>query len=121
MVRSVALAPVEHRVYFPHVRFVIHDATLYLDPSVGFEWHLLRANDQLCRYAVLLQEARRRCRSLEAQRLFRIPDTSDIDRETECFDEVGAMRLSTDRKAPYFAMESFETAVGKAEIENDQP
>src|SRR5205809_806988 len=65
-------APIENRVHFRHVRFVVDDAATDFDPRVGLERHLLRANHQLRRHAVFLQETRCGRGALQAERFLPI-------------------------------------------------
>src|SRR5260370_473532 len=67
-------ASIENGVHFRRVRLVVDHAAIDFDPRVGFERHLLSADDHLPRYTVFLQKASRGSRALQAQRLFPIPD-----------------------------------------------
>jgi hypothetical protein len=82
---SRLLAPVQNRIYFWHVWFIVDDNPTHLDPGVTPERDLRRTNHQECRYTLVFQEASRRRGALQTQCFFPIPDTGDVHRAANLF------------------------------------
>src|SRR6267378_5643443 len=81
-------APIKYGVHFRGVRLVVYHAAVDFDPCVGFEGHLLSANNHLRWDTVFLQKASSGGRALQAQRLFPIPDAGHVNRRADALDYI---------------------------------
>src|SRR5229473_2884460 len=114
------LAPIQDRIHFWRVRFVVNHPAVDFDPRVGLERLLLRADDHLRRHTMLFQEARGGGGSLQAQRFFPIPDAGHVDGRADAFDRVGARRLLPDWISANLLVECREIAAGQVKVEMNQ-
>src|SRR6266436_9824390 len=89
-------APIENSVHFRRIWFVVDYAAIDLDPGVGFEGYLPRADDHLSGDAVLLQKARCGRRPLQTESLFPIPDRRHVHCRTDRLERIRRCRLPTD-------------------------
>jgi|SRR6266478_5388860 len=113
MIRSLSgsarfLAPVEHSIKFRRIRLVVNYAAFDFYPGVGFEGHLLRTNDHLSGHTVSFQKARCGSGSLQAERLFPIPNAGHVYRGADLLDDSRRRSLLGDRTVPNFVVERGE-------------
>ena len=87
---------------------------------MGLEWHLLRADDHLCRYSKFLKKACGRSGSLQAEDLLPIPNASHVDGIADAFNGFGTRRLFSQWIVPYLLVERRKAPAREVEVEIDQ-
>jgi len=125
MIRSFStsvrlLTPVEHTIHFWRIRFVVDNAAIDFDPSVGLERHLLRTDDHPSGYTVPFQKARYGRRSLQAKSLFPIPDASHVYSGADLLDGMRRWSFVGDRIAANSVIQPGEIPSHQIEIEMKQ-
>src|SRR5260370_10946259 len=113
-------ASIENSVHLRRIRFVVNDVTVYFDPGMGLEGHLLRPDDHLRRHTVLFQQTCSSRGSLQAQRFFPIPDAGHVHGRADTFHDVGDWLLSADRVIADLGVKGGKISPRQVELEVDQ-
>src|SRR5438034_3300105 len=107
-VSSLFSTPVEHSKHFRYIRLVVDYAAIDFNPRVGLKRHLLRTNDHLSAYAGSFQKARCGRGSLQAERLFPIPDAGHVHCGADLLGGVRSWSLVGNRTVANFVVDCGE-------------
>lgn len=114
------LTPIEHGVQFSRIWRVVDHSTVYFDPRVCLEWHLLGTDYHLSGHAVAFQQTRRGSRSLKAENLFPIPNARHIHCCADLFDCAWTLQWPVDWKIADLVVQGREVSSRQVKLEMDQ-
>jgi hypothetical protein len=111
---------VEHCINLPHIRFVVHNGAFDFDPGMSFEREGLGSNDQERGNATTLEEANGRGRSLQAEHLLPVKNTSKVDRSAKPLDGIGCGTSFPGGKLANFCVNPPKAAPREEPVEVEQ-